>query len=70
MTHWTEADQAELDVLIWALCDCWHTHRRSCRLDPCPHLIEAIAEVVDWREARMLLTRAEELRAARDEALA
>jgi hypothetical protein len=60
---WTEADQAELDVLVWALVDGWDKHRRSCQLEPCPHLREAIREVVDWREARILLTRAETLRA-------
>jgi hypothetical protein len=29
----------------------------------CPHLRRAIAEVVDWRDARRLLSRAEALRA-------
>ena len=62
MIGWTPADQAELDVLLWALCDGWHHHRDTCRLEPCPHLIEAIAEVVDWRQARKLLSEAQALR--------
>ena len=63
MNVWTEADQAELEVLLWVLADDWAKHRRTCRLQPCPHLIEAIVEVVDWRELRLLLSRAEALRA-------
>jgi hypothetical protein len=109
---WTPADQAELDVLVWALVSDYETHRQLCRacrpepcprydawlaheadcracqghapltygppgverrrfLDehrdcvrcsPCPHLQRAIAEVVEWREARMLLSCAEHLR--------
>jgi hypothetical protein len=49
---------------------CWARERftehfRSCpRCNPCPHLQAAIREVCDWREARMLLSRAEALRAA------
>jgi hypothetical protein len=115
---WTEADQAELDVLLHALvfdywehkngciaCDgspcpqyeAWFEHKASCRAcqgdapltfppsadcrrrhsefvahgdacwrcNPCPHLKAAIAEVLDWREARILLSRAEALRAER-----
>ena len=38
-------------------------HRDCARCLPCPHLQRAIAEVVDWRAARMLLSRAEYLRA-------
>ena len=53
-----------LEVLLWALVDGWDKHRRTCRLAPCPHLHDAIREVVDWREARILLSRAEALRAA------
>ena len=59
---WTDADQAELDVLLWALVDGWDKHRRTCRLDPCPHLHDAIHEVVDWRQARMFLSEAQALR--------
>jgi hypothetical protein len=44
-------------------------HGASCpRCNPCPHLQAAIREVVDWREARGLLSRAEALRAAAERA--
>ena len=47
----------------WNLRRRWHGRTcRRCR--PCPHLQAAIAEVVDWREARLLLSTAEALRAA------
>ena len=61
-TFWTAADQAELDVLIWALVDGWDKHRHTCRLRPCPHLHDAIREVVDWRQARILLSNAQAFR--------
>lgn len=114
---WTEADAAELDVLVFELCrvyfddhrsrclycqpgDCpelvaWRRHLDECqacrgdapltfgppcdrkrafidhgddckRCNPCPHLRRAIEAVVDWREGRVLLSRAEYLRALRD----
>jgi hypothetical protein len=130
VTSWTQADEAELDVLVHALafdywehrkhceacraasvrgvhirhhcddirpdpCDeleAWFVHRDGCaacqqrapltfgppcpdwrdrrlehgrtcrRCTPCPHLQAAIHEVVDWREARILLSQAEALR--------
>jgi hypothetical protein len=66
VTGWTAADDAELDVLVWALVDGWHRHRPTCDLDPDPHLQEAIREVLDWRQARLLRSRAEALRAELD----
>jgi hypothetical protein len=69
--HWTPADAAELDVLVHALVNGYAEHRRRCRACatsgepgslPCPHLQAAIAEVVAWRDARLLLSRAEGLR--------
>jgi hypothetical protein len=108
---WTAADQAERDVLLWALADGYDEHRQKCRACqpcpelaswrahktecracqgeapltygppcerrrqflehdtsrcsclPCPHLQAAVREVVDWREARALLSRAQALRA-------
>ena len=111
---WTQADDAELDVLVHALVfdfwehrkkcracrgepcpdlEAWRAHKAECRACqgdapltfglpcehhkaflehnrrgcplclPCPHLQKAIAEVVDWREVRILLSRAEALRA-------
>ena len=42
-------------------------HHDCLRCSPCPHLEAAIAEVLEWREARILLSRAEVLRAETDE---
>jgi hypothetical protein len=114
---WTDADAAELDVLVHALTfdfwkhrekceacrpepcpklEAWHDHKRFClicwghaplaygatcewrqrwldehrgcvRCNPCPHLQAAIAEALEWREARILLSRAEALRTETDE---
>jgi hypothetical protein len=69
--YWTAADAAELDVLLRALAYGSAEHRRQCQRCtrrgesgslPCPHLQAAIAEVVEWRDARLLLSRAEALR--------
>jgi hypothetical protein len=68
VAFWTDADQAELDVLVWAVVDGWQKHRRTCQLEPCPHLQAAIREVCDWREARALRSKAEALRTERDAA--
>ena len=57
---------AELDVLLWELTGRWEEHRRVCTHErPCPLLREAIAVVLEWREARSLLSRAEALRIER-----
>jgi hypothetical protein len=48
--------------------DGFQEHFRSCpRCLPCQHLQKAVAEVVEWREARILLSRAEALRANLEE---
>ena len=110
---WTEADAAEMDVLVYALAagyfehreqcvackpepcprwEAWQVHLRACRTcqgdaplshgprcerrsafltehrdcsrcNPCPRLQAAVREVVGWREARILLSRAQALRA-------
>ena len=68
---WTEADAAELDVLVRALVNGYFEHRERCAIClagtpyPCPRAQKAIAEVVEWRDARALLSRAEALREAR-----
>ena len=117
-TTWTEADAAELDVLVHALVFDFWEHREqceACRPEPCqryaawlehkagcriceglapltfgwdcperrrfldehhdcsalsavPGSEAAISEVVDWREARMLLSSAEYLRELQDAA--
>ncbi len=42
-------------------------HGANCpRCNPCPHVRNAIETVLEWREARELLSRAEWLRAERD----
>jgi hypothetical protein len=72
---WTEADAAELGYLVWELVGGYFEHRercRACRPDarpsiPCPHLRVAISEVLDWRAARVLLSRAQALRAELEE---
>jgi len=71
---WSPADAAELDVLVWALVSGYSEHRKKCRACadepepgapyPCPHLAGAIDVVLDWREARILLSRAHALRSA------
>jgi hypothetical protein len=42
-------------------------HRTCARCNPCPHLKKAIAEVIAWRETRVLLSRAQALRAELEE---
>jgi hypothetical protein len=114
---WTEADAAELDVLVHRLVfdfwehrkkcracrpepcpdlKAWKAHKAECRACqgdapltfgppcerrrqflehdtsrcsclPCPHLQKAVAEVLEWREGRTLVSRAELLRAYQDE---
>jgi hypothetical protein len=64
---WTDADQAELDVLTRALVDGIYEHRASCAscargFPPCPHVRKAIEVVVDWRDARSKLSQARWLR--------
>jgi hypothetical protein len=62
----TAADLAELDVLVWELAKGYHEHRPRCAACagplPCPHVGRAIQEVLDWLDARILLTRAQWLR--------
>lgn len=78
--HWSHADQAELDVLLFELADAYAEHRPKCAQcraydakapgsAPCTHLQNAVAIVIDWREKRHLLTRAENLRQERLELL-
>ena len=73
---WTQADAAELDVLLHELVGAYFDHRDTCDhciacrarqagSTPCPYLASAIAIVLDWRQKRQLLTTAEELRLER-----
>lgn len=68
---WTEADQAELVALVWALVDGIFEHRSLCascaaRYPLCPHIRKAIEVVIDWRTARDLRSYARWLRLQRD----
>jgi hypothetical protein len=63
-------------VLAWHLVrDYFDKHRPNCgtcrtAVEPCPHLQRAIAHVTEFRNARRLLTIAEELRLERATQLA
>jgi hypothetical protein len=69
---WTSADRAELDVRTHELVDSVAAHRGSgCEAcasgyPPCPFIGAAIAEVVAWRDDRMLRSRAVWLRMRQD----
>jgi hypothetical protein len=69
---WTPADRADLDAFAHELVDAVHAHRGAgCELcaagyPPCPVVREAIKRVVEWRQGRMLLSRATWLRARQD----
>jgi hypothetical protein len=61
---WTTADAAELDVITWQLVDSVRSHRDAgCEVcaagyPPCPKVRKAITVAVEWRAARILLSRA------------
>lgn len=63
---WTAADEAELALVLDELVRGWFTHRDGCKQRPCPHLSEAVADMLDWRRRRVLMTRAAHLRARQD----
>jgi hypothetical protein len=73
---WTEADRAELAVLVAELVALVPEHRSVCvackreREDgwPCPALTLALESVFAWRWRRDLLSRAEWLRGRREAA--
>lgn len=67
---WSEADEAEFNVLIHAFVDAGLAHHKNCcgTTGPwCPPLREAFDAVVDWRTSRVLRSKAAWLR-AREEA--
>jgi hypothetical protein len=66
---WTEADEAELEVVAWELTGALIAHRDHCSIcRDLGHLCPVIGEAVDaaghWKRGRSLLSRAEYLRAA------
>ena len=60
---WTEADQAEQEVLLDELVALWFEHRQRCSSTPCPALLTAAGELLEWRRRRLLRSRATSLRA-------
>ena len=69
---WTEADQAELDLLTLELVRCSFAHREGCRTcqgpeRPCAAMRDALAGVEEWRQGRILRSKAAYLRALEDE---
>ena len=76
--YWTEADQAELDLLTHELVRTAFVHGERCstcraRGRSCPAMLDAIEAVLEWREGRVLRSKAAWLRTrqqAREELLA
>jgi hypothetical protein len=70
---WTPADRAELDAFAQRLVDAVHAHRAAgCEVcaagyPPCSVVTEAVEQVVEWRDRRMLLSLATWLRARQEE---
>ena len=69
---WTDADRAEFDVHVHELVEYAFKHREAdcaacaAGYPPCPHVGAAIQNVVDWRDDRILRSRALWLRAQQD----
>jgi PIN domain nuclease of toxin-antitoxin system len=72
---WTQADQAELDLLTWELVHAHHDHRSACPDcqalgRPCERLAEGTAHVTEmivaWRDRRIRATTAEQARQEQD----
>lgn len=64
---WTEADQAEFDVLVHAFVDVAWVHREKCAICGeggrwCKALREAFDVVLEWRECQHLRSKATWLR--------
>ena len=67
---WTDADEAELDVLVRELVVAAFVHRERCSicragLQWCPFMVAALDIVLDWREGRVLHSKASWLRIRR-----
>jgi hypothetical protein len=65
---WTEADQAELDVLVNELVRAGFAHRAGCsicsaRAGWCEAMRDALEGLVEWRRGRELRSKAAWLRA-------
>jgi hypothetical protein len=67
-----DACQGNAPLTYGPPCPDWRARRLEhgavcARCNPCPHLQRAIVEVLEWREARALLSKAEALRVAQIE---
>jgi hypothetical protein len=67
--YWTTADQAELDVLVHELVRVAFVHRETCEtcrgergVYHCDGIGEATAAVIEWRDGRVLRSKAAWLR--------
>jgi 1,6-anhydro-N-acetylmuramate kinase len=69
---WTTADQAELDLLVHELVRVGFVHRARCTVCGggrwCPAMHEALDVLLEWREGRVLRSKAAWLRARESEA--
>jgi hypothetical protein len=70
--YWTEADEAELAAVVFALIRDHADHRKRCPAcqtgGPCLSVRQAIEYAVEWAHYRHLLSRAEWLRQQPEEA--
>lgn len=62
--YWTEADQADLDLLVHELIRQAWPHRGEPGWDDA--VCEAVEAILEWREARALRSKAAALRARQD----
>jgi hypothetical protein len=68
---WTEADEAERDLLVFELVRHLPAHAARCRAcqerRDCPHAQEALEIFLEWQTGRRLLSRATYLRDREEE---
>lgn len=66
-TWWSEADLAEIDIVAWDLVDAMKTHEEHCDICRqgyrCDKISDALEATIAWRDRRLLLTKAQTLRA-------
>jgi hypothetical protein len=70
---WTDADAAELELLVHELVRAAFLHRGGCSTCGadrrwCPAMYEALEAVTDWRDGRILRSKAAFLRLAEERA--
>jgi hypothetical protein len=56
---WTDADQAELDRVLWEYVSVYDEHRGVCPVRSCEHLTPAWEAIEEWLTVRKLQSRAE-----------